>query len=54
MYIIIGRAVPEGDTIYVMVQELSRFGEPRTTAIWKPSSGDGFDARDTRQKFFES
>ncbi|CAM9501087.1 unnamed protein product [Ectocarpus fasciculatus] len=48
VYIVSGRAVPEGNTVYVMVQELSRFGETRTTSIWKPSTAEGFDARDTR------
>eukprot|EP00903_Cladosiphon_okamuranus_P014903 g13800.t1 len=48
VYIVTGRAVPEGNTMYVMIQELTRYGEPRTTAIWKPSSGEGFDARDAR------
>lgn len=43
-----GRAVPEGNTVYVMIQELTRYGEPWTTAIWKPSTGEGFDARDVR------
>ncbi|CAM9133752.1 unnamed protein product [Ectocarpus sp. 12 AP-2014] len=48
VYMVSGRAVPEGDTVYVMVQELSRFGETRTTSIWKPSTAEGFDARDSR------
>ncbi|CAM9149740.1 unnamed protein product, partial [Hapterophycus canaliculatus] len=48
VYIVSGRAVPEGKTVYVMVQELNRYGEPRTTAIWKPSTSEGFDARDVR------
>lgn len=48
VYIVIGRAVPEGDTIYVMVQELTRFGGEKMTAIWKPSTGEGFDAHDAR------
>ncbi|CAN0323168.1 unnamed protein product [Laminaria digitata] len=48
VYIVLGRAVPEGNTVYVMVQELTRYGEPRTTAIWKPSTGEGFNARDSR------
>ncbi|CAM9591141.1 unnamed protein product, partial [Pylaiella littoralis] len=48
VYIVSGRAVPEGDTTYVMIQELTRYGEIRTTAIWKPSTGEGFDARDAR------
>lgn len=48
VYIVTGRAVPEGNTVYVMVQELTRYGEPRATAIWKPSTGEGFDARDAR------
>lgn len=48
VYIVLGRAVPEGNTVYVMVQELNRYGEPRTTAIWKPSTGEGFNARDSR------
>lgn len=48
VYIIVGRSLPEGSTVYVMIQELSQFGAPRTTTIWKPSTGEGFDARDTR------
>lgn len=48
MFIVGGRAVPEGDTVYVMVQELTRYGTPRSAALWKPSTGEGFDARDTR------
>lgn len=48
VYIVTGRAVPEGNTVYVMVQELTRYGEPRTSTIWKPSTGEGFDARDAR------
>ncbi|CAM9934128.1 unnamed protein product, partial [Discosporangium mesarthrocarpum] len=48
VYIVIGRAMPEGNTIYVMVQELTKYDEPQSTVIWKPSTGDGFDARDRR------
>lgn len=40
--------MPEGDTVYVMIQELTRYGEPRTSTVWKPATGEGFDARDSR------
>lgn len=49
VYIIVGRSLPEGSTVYVMIQELSQLGAPRTTTIWKPSTGEGFDARDPRR-----
>ncbi|CAN0102572.1 unnamed protein product, partial [Sphacelaria rigidula] len=48
VYIVVGRAVPEGDTIYVLLQELTRYGEPWSSVIWKPSTGEGFDSRDSR------
>lgn len=48
VYIVVGRGRPEGDTVYVMVQDVDSFGDVSACIFWNASTGDGYDHADSR------
>ncbi|CAM9309130.1 unnamed protein product [Chrysoparadoxa australica] len=47
-YIAIGKGMPEGETVYVMLRELDGFGDVSSIVFWNSCTGEGYDRHDRR------